>query len=100
MSTSDWPSAWGKQHEACCLVSGIMAKAQKNRTVELWLIGNNDANKRRCIGAVPEDVEYRQLVAMIPVMIESYRRGVADGRAELAASVLAPITAALQQEGK
>lgn len=99
MSTSDWPSAWGKQHEACCLVSGIMAKAQKNRTVELWFLGG-DKDAKRCIGAVPEDVEYKQLVVMIPMMIESYRRGVADGRAELAASVLAPITEALQQRGE
>ena len=93
MSTAEWPSKWGKEHEVLCALSSIFARKRKHGEVELW---RSDRATKYCIGVVPEDISHQTLQVVIAAVIGSYERGVADGRAALAASILAPISAALR----
>lgn len=95
MSTADWPAAWGKDYEALLCVLGLFAHQLKSGNVQLWR-NLGSGLKPVLIGVVSEDVPYTTLRDSIPLMFDSYQRGVADGRAALAAEVLAPISEALK----
>ena len=94
MSTADWPEIWSKDYETLLCLFGIFARKQKDGNVQLW---QNDGADRKAIliGVVPEDITYPGLRSAIPLMVDSYRRGVIAGRGALAAEVLAPISEAL-----
>ena len=99
MSTKDWPSQWGKQHEAVCAFNSITTRLCRmvgGESVELWK-WKNGTDQKYCLGAVPVEIDYKALTIVITAMIESYGRGFADGQAALAAAIQAPIALALQE---
>ena len=95
MSTADWPDSWGKQHEALCAFRSIQARRLSDGNVELWLSGS-DRMQKNCIGVVPENIPHTLLQTVISAMVDSYQRGVTDGRAALAETILEPIQAVLR----
>ena len=99
MSSSDWPASWDKNHESLCGLSGVSTKLalkRGERYVELFK-WNASMDQSFCIGGVPEAIDWKTLMLIIPVMIDSYDRGYANGQADLAAEVQKPIKLALEK---
>lgn len=93
-SSRNWPTPWGDNYQALLKFHNILADAQGAEVALFCCVPG--LSGMQCFGTVPIDLAFEKLLSALPLMQNSFSRGLVDGRAALAREVLGPIQHALR----